>query len=135
VAHPGREFHVTDLAAPAGGPGLVEDAGDMLDARAISAYKHRLADLREAEAEASANHDSLRAARAREEMEALSSELAHGVGLGGRGRRAASTAEKARVNVRQRLLSAMTRLSDQSPALAKHLRQTVRTGTFCSYDP
>jgi hypothetical protein len=135
VAHPGREFHVTDLLAPAGEAGHVEDAGDALDAEAIAAYKRRLEDLREAEAEATEHHDPVRAGRAREEIEALAGELARGVGLGGRGRKASSTAEKARVNVRQRLLDAMTRIAEHSPTLAKHLRQAVRTGAFCSYDP
>jgi hypothetical protein len=135
VAHPGREFHVTDLLAPAGEAGHVEDAGDMLDARAIATYKRRLEDLRDAAAEASRHNDAARAARAHEEIDALTAELARGVGLGGRGRKASSTAEKARVNVRQRLLDAMTRIAEHSPALAKHLRQAVRTGVFCSYDP
>jgi hypothetical protein len=135
VHHPGREFHAADLLAPSGEPGHVEDAGDVLDARAIAAYKRRLEDLRETEAEATKNADTLRAARAREEIEALASELAQGVGLGGRGRKASSTAERARVNVRKRLLDAMTRIGEHSPSLAKHLRQSISTGIFCSYDP
>lgn len=134
VGEPGRELHVTDLVAPAGEAGHVEDAGDILDARAIAAYKERLADLREVEAQAEVHNDPVRAGRAREEIEALASELARGAGLGGRSRKAASTTEKARVNVRQRLLDAMTRIAEHSPALAKHLRQTIRTGTFCCYD-
>lgn len=135
VAHPGRDFHVTDLIAPTGEAGLVEDAGDVLDAKAIAAYKCRVEDLRDAEAEATGHNDAARAARAREEIEALASELTRGVGLGGRRRKASSTAEKARVNVRQRLLDAMTRIAEHSPALAKHLRQAIRTGIFCCYDP
>jgi tetratricopeptide (TPR) repeat protein len=135
VTHPGREFHVTDLVAPAGERGLLEDAGDALDAQAIAAYKHRLEDLREAETEATEHNDLARAAAARAEIDALANELARGVGLGGHARKASSTTEKARVNVRQRLLDAMTRIAEHSPALGKHLRQAIRTGTFCSYDP
>jgi tetratricopeptide (TPR) repeat protein len=135
VARPRQEHHVCDLIAPAGEPGHVEDAGEVLDARAIAAYKQRLEDLREAEAEATSHHDLGRASRAREEIEALADELARAVGLGGRRRKASSTAEKARVNVRQRLLDAITRIEEHSPALGKHLRQAVRTGTFCRYDP
>jgi tetratricopeptide (TPR) repeat protein len=135
VSHPGREVHVTDLVAPPGESGHVEDAGDVLDAEAIAAYKRRLEDLREMEAEASSHDDAARAARAREEIEAIADELGRGVGLGGRSRKAASTAEKARVNVRQRLQGAITRIAQHSPALAKHLRQALRTGTFCCYDP
>ncbi len=135
VAHPGREFHVTDLFAPPGEAGHVEDAGDALDAQAVAAYKRRIEDLRDTCAEAAAHNDPTRAARARAEIEAISEELARGVGLGGRARKSSSTAEKARVNVRQRLLDALTRIGEHSPALAKHLRQAIRTGTFCCYDP
>jgi hypothetical protein len=135
VGHPGRELHVTDLVAPPGESGHVEDAGDALDARAIAAYRARLEDLRDAEAEATAHNDPGRAARAREELEAITSELARGVGLGGRARKASSTAEKARVNVRQRLQDAITRIAAHSPALARHLRRSLRTGTFCCYEP
>lgn len=135
VAEPGREFHVTDLGAPAGAGGAAGDAGEMLDPQAIAAYKRRLDDLREAEAEALANDDPARATRAREEIEALAHELARGVGLGDRGRRASSSAERARVNVRQRLLDAISRIEAHSPGLARHLRQTLRTGAFCRYDP
>jgi hypothetical protein len=135
VQHPKQEFHATDLIAPAGEQGHVEDAGEVLDPRAIAAYKQRLEDLREVEAEATKHDDTHRAARAREETEALASELAQGVGLGGRGRKASSTAEKARINVRKRLLDAITRIREHSPTLAKHLERSVKTGIFCSYDP
>jgi hypothetical protein len=135
VHDPKREFHVADLVAPAGEQGHVEDAGDVLDPRAIAAYKRRLEDLREAEAEATKHDDLHRAARVREEIDALASELAKGVGLGGRGRKASSTAEKARINVRKRILDAIGRIREHSPALAKHLERSVRTGTFCCYDP
>ncbi len=135
VEHPGRDFHVTDLMAPPGETGHVEDAGEALDDKAIGAYKRRLQELREAADEATSMNDVGRASRLRQELDAIAEELARGVGLGGRGRKASSTAEKARVNVRQRLQDAITRIAAHSPALAKHLRQAVRTGTFCRYDP
>jgi hypothetical protein len=135
VQNPGTELHATDLVAPAGAAGHVEDAGEMLDAQALAAYKRRIVDLREAEAEATSFGDAHRATRVREEIEALTSELAHAVGLGGRARKASSTAEKARINVRKRLLDAIGRIREHSPALARHLERSVRTGTFSSYDP
>lgn len=134
VQHPRREFHATDLVAPAGAA-LLEDAGEVLDARAVAAYRERLQDLRDTEAEAIRNNDTHRAAHAREEIEALTGELAQGVGLGGRSRRASSTAEKARINARKRITDAIRRIREHSPALAKHLERSVKTGMFCSYDP
>jgi non-specific serine/threonine protein kinase len=135
VHNPGRSFHVTDLVAPAGERGLVEDAGEVSDGRAVAAYNRRLDDLRDAQAEAERNVDPQRAARARVEIEALTRELAQAVGLSGRGRRAASTSEKARVNVRKRLMDAFARIREHSPALAKHLERSIQTGTFCQYAP
>lgn len=135
VARPGVDHHVTDLLARPGDPALLEDAGDVIDARAIAAYRDRLEDLREVVSEAESHGDLARAARAREELDAIATELARGVGLGGRPRKAASSAERARVNVRQRVQDAITRIAEHSPSLGKHLRQTIRTGSFCRYDP
>lgn len=75
------------------------DAGALLDAQAKAAYRRRLQDLRADADEAEAMGDGERAARARQEIDALAHELARAVGLGGRDRRAAAPAERARVNV------------------------------------
>lgn len=135
VASPGQDFHVTDLLAPPGATGFVQDAGEALDGRAIAGYRQRLAELREDQAEAEAMNDAGRLARVRAEIEALEQELARGVGLGGRARRSDSTVEKARVNVRQRLQDAIARIAEHDAALGKHLGQAIRTGTLCRYDP
>lgn len=135
LEHPGREFHVTELLAPAGEAGYAADAGEMLDPISIARYRERLEDLREQAREAEQFADLARAERLRAEMDALSGELARAVGLGGRTRRASSTAEKARVNVRQRLRDAIEKVSQHDPALGQHLRWAVRTGNFCCYDP
>jgi hypothetical protein len=131
LAHPGRELHALDLGG--GRPAAGGDAGPLLDDAAKAAYRSRLdelaADLDEAEAWA----DPERAARAREEIEALRNELARAIGLGGRARVAASDAERARVRVTKAIRSSMARIAEHDPALGEHLRRTVRTGLFCSY--
>jgi hypothetical protein len=115
LTHPGREFHTLDLeaaearAAPAGsqdraaGEGLVVrpdlgDAGALLDATAKAAYQARIQELRAELEQAERFHDPARAAKARHELEFLVAELARAVGLGGRDRRAAAHAERARRN-------------------------------------
>ena len=35
----------------------------------------------------------------------------------------------------QRIRDAITRIEAVEPDLGSHLRRTVRTGTFCSYEP
>jgi hypothetical protein len=150
LAHPGREFHVLDLgggeagdvagsASVAAQAGLrasdLGDAGDVLDANARGAYRRRLDELREELAEAERFNDSGRAERAREEMEFLAGELARGVGLGGRSRKAASAAERARQNVTRAILAVIRKIADGCPALGQHLQANVHTGTFCRYEP
>jgi hypothetical protein len=131
VAAPGRAFHMLLL----GGGGDVGDAGPMLDARAVRAYRDRLDALREREREADEANDPVRLEEARAEIEALGRELAGGLGLGGRGRRAASAVERARSNVQRRVKDAIGRIKDGDVELGQYLSWTVRTGTFCVFEP
>jgi tetratricopeptide (TPR) repeat protein len=135
VASPGHELHVLQLAAPGDAPIDVGDAGPGLDGRAISAYRQRLLDLREELADAERATDVGRAERASAEIDALTDELASAVGLGGRDRRAASAAERARTAVQKRLRDAIRKIGEALPELGVHLEQTIYTGTFCGYLP
>jgi hypothetical protein len=74
-------------------------------------------------------------ARARREIDAITEQLAAAVGLGGRDRRAASEAERARVSVTKALKSAIRRIAAQDTELGEHLAHSVKTGTFVAYDP
>lgn len=134
VARPHEDVHVLDLIAP----GTCIDAGDsgeLLDAATIAAYRARIRDCRAALDEAEQWNEPLRAERARAELEALETELARGVGLGGRRRRAGAAAERARTNVQRRVACAIRKIRELSPALGEHLARTIRTGTRCSYRP
>jgi hypothetical protein len=134
IESPGRELHVLALGG-GGDPAAGGDAGSVIDLRAAQAYRERLEDLRDAEQEAEEMGDSERLAAAREEIEQLAQQLAAGVGLGGRERRAASVAERARTNVQRRLKDAISRIEKCDPELGRYLGWTVRTGTFCVFDP
>jgi hypothetical protein len=155
LAQPGREFHVVDLEAanrqpgspaavgPRGRAGAGElavrpdlgDAGALLDATAKAAYRARLGELGAELEAAEAGNDPERAARARAEREFLVAELARAVGLGGRNRRAASHAERARLNATRAIRAAMANLARAHPSLGRHLAATVRTGRYCAYTP
>ena len=74
-------------------------------------------------------------ARAREEMDFIAHELSAAVGLGGRDRRVASASERARVNVTRALRREIRRIADEDAGLGRELETTVRTGTFCAYEP
>jgi hypothetical protein len=155
LAHPGQEFHAVDLEAAEGEPGPAApvgrrgragdgelavrpdlgDAGALLDATAKAAYQARLTELRSDLEEAEDFNDPARATKARQEIEFLVGELARAVGLGGRDRRAASHAERARLNATRAIRAAMTNLARANPALGRHLAATIRTGRYCSYTP
>jgi hypothetical protein len=77
----------------------------------------------------------LSARRAREELDSITRELAHSVGLGGRDRRAVSDAGRARVNVTRAIKATLDRIESSCPRTAAHLRLEVKTGTFCAYEP
>jgi tetratricopeptide (TPR) repeat protein len=122
------------LAAELGGPGT-DDAGPVLDAQAKAAYRSRLDELREDLEEAESFNDPERASRARTEMDFLAGELAAAVGLGGRDRKAASTAERARVSVTKAIRTTIRRIAKHDPMLGRELEGTVRTGVFCVHEP
>jgi non-specific serine/threonine protein kinase len=111
------------------------DAGSLLDPQAKAEYRRRLTELEGELEEAEVWGDPERTARAKEELDFLTRELAGAVGLGGRDRKAASAAEHARINVTKAIRSALTRIRKNSPALGLHLDRTIRTGAFCSYIP
>ena len=83
----------------------------------------------------SSDLDPGRVARAGAERDFLVGELARAVGLDGRDRRAASHAERARLNATRAIRAAMAHLARANPALGRHLAATIRTGRYCSYTP
>lgn len=154
LARPLLEVHVADLplivghltrdAGPGGGADPVPaglsvrrlgDAGQLLDARAKEAYRRRFEHLQEGLREAQEFNDDERKALIEEEMDALAHELAASVGLCGRDRKAASAAERARVNVTRTIRAAIDKIAQGNPPLGVHLAVSIRTGTFCSYSP
>jgi hypothetical protein len=95
----------------------------------------RVEELRRVVDDAEAGGDPERAARAREELEFIARELAAVYGLGGAARRLDDPAERARKAVRNRIRDALARIEASQPALGRHLRASIRTGSFCSYQP
>lgn len=133
LAHPGKAVAAVELVGAS--PEVSMGADAMLDDKARAAYKRRLAELEEDLAEAESFHDTERASRTREERDFLAAELAGALGLGGRERRLADPAERARKAVTMRIRNSIGRIAKVHPGLARHLERSVRTGTFCCYEP
>jgi hypothetical protein len=129
---PGEPVHAVQLL---GGRVATGGADPVLDDQARAAYRARLAELDAELDQAGADHDPHRADRARLEREALLAELSRVVGLGGRPRRLGDDTERARKAVSARIHDAIARIERANPALGRHLRQAVTTGTWCTYTP
>ena len=135
LAQPGVEVHVAELVGSANdlGPRPVSDPH--LDEQAISAYRARLHELADEIDQADAAHDLGRADRAREEHDALVDRLTSDLGLGARPRTTDDWVERARKAVRARIATSLKRIDSGHPPLGRHLRASLRTGVFCSYEP
>jgi hypothetical protein len=134
LAHPGHEIPAVDLVAP-GGTLTGGTTGPVIDRQAREAYKLRLIELDRELDDADAASDNERSARLTAERDALLEHLAGAYGIGGRARSGGEPAERARTAVTARIRDAIRRIERDHPALGRHLRNSVRTGTFCSYNP
>jgi hypothetical protein len=137
LARPGVDVPAAELsAAVAGHPGVAAgDLGPALDAQAMRAYRRRITELDEELDEARSWADPVRIDRLEEERSALLAEIGRATGLGGRPRRAGDAGERARVAVRKAIAAALDRVAETDPATARLLRDTVRTGGTCRYEP
>jgi hypothetical protein len=133
------EISALDLSDAAGGhPGVqvIEgDAGPLVDRQALDSYRRRLAELDAELDEADAWGDPARAERLTAEREALLAQVAEATGLAGRLRAPGGSRERARIAVRKAIAAAVDRIGAADPALGRLLRDTVRTGGTCSYEP
>lgn len=139
LAQPDHEVHVLDLiGAPGSGRDALRrtgDLGELLDARARAEYRRRIAELENELAEAESDADLARAERARVERDFIAAELSAAFGVGGRPRRSADPAERARKAVTGRIRLTIGRIDSEHAELARHLTNAVQTGTFCVYRP
>jgi len=145
LANPGRSFHVADLAAGvfAGGvgragqrprsvPGTTGGGAPRpqpdIDALARAEYRTRLAELDDKDA----TTDPVRVSLALIERDFIEAELA---AADGPAPTETDPVERARRAVASRVRLSLDRIDDAHPALGRHLRHSVRTGMFCSYEP
>jgi pimeloyl-ACP methyl ester carboxylesterase len=148
LAKPGREFHVLDLMADGTGArpipssqaaeaGLATEGWGqpVIDQAARAHYQRRITELEDDLEEAKERGDGEAHAAAREELDALITELTAAYGLAGRPRRSPDPVERARKAVSRRLRHAMSRIARAHPRLGRHLAASIRTGVFCSYQP
>jgi hypothetical protein len=150
VRCPGQAIHVRDLDAmtPSGGSALPrpeatdadlvavpDDAGEVLDRRALAEYRRRMGELRTELEDAEAIGDARRAESLRAELDVLASEVRSAVGIGGRARRVPPEVERLRTAITRRIRSAIVKIAEHHPKLGAHLEAHVSTGYTCAYEP
>lgn len=132
LQQPGVEIHCLELADRPAEPG---EETPVFDARANREVRERLRELQQEIEDADAAHDLARAERAREELDRIVEVMAGALGLGGKSRALGSAAERARSAVTWRIRSAIKKIAKAHPRLGRHLENSIRTGTFCVYQP
>jgi hypothetical protein len=132
LARPGVEVHALELM---GGADVGDAAGPAIDEKARKAYQARIVELQHDIDQARDDNDRARAERAELELDALVEQLSEAFGLGGRSRTTGSSSERARTAVTYRVRAAIRKLDQLHPELGRHLANSVRTGTWCSYRP
>ena len=80
-------------------------------------------------------NDSERVARAEIEIDAITDQLSSAYGLSGRTRTTGDPAERVRKAVTNRIKDSLSRIAVEHEPLGRHLANSVRTGSFCSYAP
>lgn len=131
LASPRERIHCMDLA----GRVAEGNAGPLMDGRARASCHARIRDLQAALADAERDGDLARSERLGAELDALIEQLSAAIGLGGRGRTLGDPVEKARTAVTWRIRSAIKKVAEAHPELGRHLKASIRTGAFCSYEP
>jgi TolB-like protein len=132
LAQPHRSVHCIELA----GRTISTPSEDpVLDARARREIERRILDLQAELDGAERDHDLAAAERTRAELDELVGAFSKTLGIGQRSRRLGSASEKARSAVTWRIRSAIRKIAAAHPALGRHLDNSIRTGTFCVYEP
>ena len=131
LASPSRDIAATELA----GGGIETSRQEVVDREALASYGHRIEELRRELDEADADADIERSGRLRVELDQLVEHVEASMGLGTRSRTFVDTSERARTAVQKAIRRAIDRVKLPAPKLGDGLARTVRTGTFCRYEP
>lgn len=127
----GEEIHCSELM----GSESTFNEEKAFDQEAKNSYKKRIQSLQEEMADAESMQHYEQAEKISHELDQLIEHLAQATGMGGRTRKINSNVERSRAAVTLRIRSAIKKITQAHPDLGKHLKNAVKTGTFCSYQP
>jgi hypothetical protein len=135
---PGRAISVLELRAAVTGQDVIlraGSAGPRLSQQARKEYEQRVEELVQQLAQVPPLDDEGRRARLADEKDAIEHELRGGVGLGGRSRKDADDAERARQAVGAAIKRTLKVMDLEHHELWLHLKNSLRLGALCAYQP
>jgi TolB-like protein len=132
LQEPNKQLHCMDLMGAA-----VDESNPTtaIDRKAKSSYVKRIKELQIEIEDAEATNNNIEIQKLHEEYDSILEHLSQSMGLAGKSRKVGSTIEKARTAVTWRIRSTIKKIDKSHPDLAKHLSKSIRTGTFCTYNP
>jgi TolB-like protein len=128
---PDTPIHCSELM----GVAVLSNGEQVIDEQARQEYRRKITSLQQDIDEAENNQDFETAQKLQIEYEELIEHLSAAMGLNGKIRETGSTVEKARSAVTWRIRNAISKIEQVHPTLGKHLSNSIKTGTFCSYEP
>ena len=128
---PHMSIHSADLM----GLKVLETGAPVLDERAKLSYQKQLLSIQESLTEAEQMQDPSAIERLQTAYDELLTHLSRSVGKGGNTRQTSSSLEKARSAVTWRIRAAIRKIEEIHPILGRHLKLSIKTGLFCSYEP
>ncbi|WP_036384608.1 tetratricopeptide repeat protein [Muricauda sp. MAR_2010_75] len=131
LEQPESQLHCTELMGV-----VLETVGtSIIDDQALKEYKEKIRSLKADISDAEEMGLYQKADQFKEEYEALVEHLSKVTGLSNKIRKTGSSNEKARAAVTWRIRNAIKKIEKVHPQLAKHLANSIKTGTYCSYEP
>lgn len=131
IKNTGTPIHCSELMEVP----VLSGGEDVIDAQAKAEYRQKILALQTDISTAEDNQDFQRAEELQDEYEQLIEHLSSSLGLRGNVRQAGNPVEKARSAVTWRIRNAISKIEQGHPLLGKHLSNSIKTGTFCSYEP
>lgn len=133
----GQEIHVARMLADIAGDERLDrtsDAGELIDEKTFKECRQRYDELHEERADAERNHpDQL--PEIDKEIAQLANYFAECVGLSGKSRKGADDVAKIRKRIARVIDTAYDKIEENDPQLADHLRKSIKTHTFMTYEP
>jgi len=132
LANPEREIHCSELM---GNITSTSQSVEAIDDKAKRKYHAKINELQEELREAEKMNDIGRTELINNELNQILDYLSHATGIRGRARKLADPSDRARAAVTLRIKSAIQKIENVHPSLAKHFQNNIKTGTFCVYTP